>query len=96
MKAVLLESLGLCEHCNVLISLEEMPAEALDAIWHCPSCNAKLTHCSFGYDRGLQDARKVKWVGSDGQWTDQKPSSDFGIGNWFVLVPPPNPLRLLW
>ena len=87
-KVVTLASLGLCEHCNTLMTLEDMPTDAFDSEWQCPSCDGKLSHLSFGFDRGTQGAKKVKWVGPDSQWVGQKPEDDFDLGSWLVMCPP--------
>ena len=91
-QTVVLESLGRCEHCQVLLTLKDLPADALDAEWRCPSCNGKLSHLSFGYDKGGKGAQKVKWVGPDGKWANQKPDDNFALGDRFVSSLPIQPL----
>lgn len=73
-------SLGLCEHCNVLLSVQNMPAGSMDAVWKCSSCSGVLTGQSFGYEGG----KKVRWVGPDGMWTTERPEVSFQLGNWHV------------
>lgn len=90
MKTVPLEALGLCEHCNTLVSLLGMPADSLDAIWRCTACEGKLSHLSFGFDRSSQGAQRIRWVGPNGQWIDQRPADDFKLGNLLVEVLPPH------
>ena len=48
---VILDGLGLCEHCGALFTLEDMPTEALDAEWRCSKCNGILSGKSFGYEK---------------------------------------------
>jgi len=84
-KIVLLAALGLCEHCGVLLSLQGMPLEAIDAEWKCPKCNKVINNKSFGYE---QSGKKVKWVGKDGKWTNVKPDEDFKLGNLEVRINP--------
>lgn len=86
MSEVLLEVLGRCEYCGVLMRMDDMPAEALDAPWLCPSCNKELTHLSFGYASGR--GGKERWVGPNGQWTNVRPTKDFNLGNLRVVLSP--------
>jgi len=83
-KTVSLAGLGLCEHCNILITIEDMPVEAMDAEWRCPNCEGILTGKSFGYEDGK--TTKTRWVGKDKQWIKTKPEEDFELGNWFVIA----------
>ena len=77
-----LESLGLCEHCGELLTLESMPLEAMDAIWRCPACNGVLEGESFGYE----GRTKVRWVGPGKTWVTEKPTKDSELGNLDVFV----------
>ena len=79
-----LAGLGLCEHCGALITMEGLSAEAIDAEWNCPKCGEVLAHESFGYESGKGD--KIKWVGPDGKWTTEKPTNDFRLGSWDILI----------
>lgn len=79
-----IESLGLCEHCKTLLSLEGMPADAANAEWKCPSCKGVITHRSFGYESG--QGNKVQWVGPGKKWVSKKPEKDFRIGKLEVAV----------
>jgi len=79
-KIVSLASLGLCEHCNVLLTIEDMPSGSMDAEWECANCSGVLTGLSFGYE----GSRKVHWVGPDGVWTTERPLVSFELGNWHV------------
>lgn len=83
---VYVASLGLCEHCGILLSIEGIPADAMDAEWACPGCKGKLTHKSFGY--ATEKGGKIKWVGPEGKWVGQKPAEDFTLGNFEVYVRP--------
>lgn len=78
-------ALGLCEHCGALLNMCTLPADAVNGEWRCPTCRGVLSHVSFGYDRPEKGAQKVRWVGPDGAWTDQKPVGEFQLGNLFVL-----------
>lgn len=82
----LLETLGLCEHCGVLVFISDYAGDdTMDAEWLC-QCQGKLTHLSFGFDRGSSGARKVRWVGPDGKWVDEKPTEDFTLGDINVVI----------
>lgn len=90
-KLVSLAGLGLCEHCGVLISIDGLPADSIDADWICACCGKVLSHLSFGYESSEEESsgfKKVKWVGPDGQWVLEEPVRDFNLGNWSVQVEP--------
>jgi hypothetical protein len=81
----LLAGLGLCEHCGTLVSVSDYAAdESMNADWLC-RCGKKLTHTSFGYDKGTEGAKKVRWVSPDRKWTDVKPAEDFQLGKVRVI-----------
>jgi len=85
----LVDSLGLCEHCGKLVSVTDYAGDdSGNAKWMC-SCGKEVTHVSFGYDRGTSGAKKVKWVGPDGKWTDARPSEDFKLGKIQVIMKMP-------
>jgi hypothetical protein len=86
---VLLEALGLCEHCGAMMSIQNMPADAADADWPCPKCKKKTTHKTFGYENIGGDWKRTKWVGKDGKWTSVKPTEDFPLGNLLVVMEMP-------
>ena len=88
MTTYLLAGLGLCEHCETLLSLEGFPIEAIDAEWYCPKCQGILGGKSFGYEGKGKEAKKAWWVGTDGKWTRTKPTEDFDIGNWHIIIRP--------
>lgn len=85
-KDVHVDALGLCEHCNALVSLQDMPADSMDASWKC-ICQGELSHLSFGFDKASVEANKVRWVGPEGKWVQQRPTKDFELGNICVIVP---------
>ena len=80
-RMVSLASLGLCEHCGILLTIEDMPMGSMDAIWKCPKCSGVLTGKSFGYEEN----RKTRWVGNDGKWTTVRPTQSFDLGDWHVV-----------
>lgn len=93
-----IEALGLCEHCGALLSVEDMPGDAMNARWFCPKCNEEIGHKTFGYEmemveneKGDKESKfkKTQWVGSNGQWVNEKPKRDFILGNWEVFILPP-------
>ena len=85
--------LGLCEHCGVLLTIEGLPAEAMDAEWKCPRCKKTLTGKSFGYKEVDGKWKKTRWVGKDGKWVNEKPGGDFDLG---VLTVVKRPLFPRW
>ena len=88
-RTVYIESVGICEHCGKIVTLEGMPAEAMDAELICSKCNGTLTHKSFGYEEIDGKWKKVKWPGKDGKWTTERPIGGFDLGSWFITVLPP-------
>jgi hypothetical protein len=83
-KPVSLAGLGLCEHCGILVTSENMPGDSMDAVWKCPKCEKVLSEKSFGFENG----KRKFWVGADKKWTEQKPTEDFNLGTWLVLIRP--------
>lgn len=83
-RVVNVETLGLCEHCNELLSFADMPMDSMNAPWVCPKCRGVLNHLSFGY--ATERGGKVRWVGPDGKWTDKKPTENFDLGGWYVTA----------
>lgn len=82
----LVDTLGLCEHCGKLISFTDYADdEGSNANWIC-MCGKPITHLSFGFDKGTAGAKKVKWVGPDGKWTNECPVDDFTLGNIQVVM----------
>ncbi|KPJ55669.1 hypothetical protein AMJ49_06600 [Parcubacteria bacterium DG_74_2] len=84
-----IEALGICEHCGALVSLENLPAEALDAIWKCTKCEKELTSKSFGFEKIKGEFKKTKWVGPGKKWTFVRSTKNFNIGNLLVSVTSP-------
>jgi len=83
---ILLESLGKCEHCGRVLSIEGMPGESIDAVWSCPTCKKELTHKSFGYEKVDGQFKRVKWVNKSKRWTTKRPTSDFVLDGALVAV----------
>ena len=82
----LVDSIGLCEHCGKLVSITDYAGdEGGNADWIC-MCGKPITHLSFGYDKGTTGAKRVKWVGPDGKWTNNRPTDDFKLGNILVIM----------
>lgn len=88
--SVYLESIGLCEHCGALLTIQDVPAEAMDADWKCRKCKGILTNKTFGYEEVDGKWQKTQWVGSDGKWTKTKPTDNFDLGSWYVIIKPPS------
>ncbi|OGZ52429.1 MAG: hypothetical protein A3B25_01925 [Candidatus Ryanbacteria bacterium RIFCSPLOWO2_01_FULL_48_26] len=84
-----LATLGLCEHCGIMVSMANFPADAMGAEWHCPNCKGILGHVSFGFDKATSGAKKIKWVGPGGTWTDVEPKDDFKLGEIYVHIHSP-------
>lgn len=89
---MLVSSLGICEHCQTLLSMQDMPAESISAVWKCPKCKGILSYKSFGYEiTGKDDQKrdkynKTRWVGPNGKWSNEKPKEDFNLGDWHVII----------
>ncbi|MBI2013611.1 MAG: hypothetical protein HYS87_02180 [Candidatus Colwellbacteria bacterium] len=81
-KPVGLESLGICEHCKTIVSIEGMPPEAMDTEWRCPNCNGVMSHKSFGYES--ETGGEKMWVGPNGDWVTEKPKESFEIGGFYA------------
>jgi hypothetical protein len=87
-KLVSVASLGLCEYCGTLLTMEGMPADSIGAEWKCSECEGVLTHKSFGYDKGSEGAKKIAWVGPEGTWVPERPAQDFDLESFSVIVQP--------
>lgn len=86
-RVVLLYGLGICEHCQTVLTIEDLPAEAMDAEWRCPKCNGLLTNKTFGYKEVKKEKwEKVLWVGKEGKWVDKEPTESFSLGKWLVEI----------
>ena len=96
MPNLLLEAIGLSEHCGELLNIEGMPADATSANWACPKCKKTTTNKSFGYkevSKGLWE--KVRWVGKINRtfgWVTEKPTSNFQVGELQVWIESPRML----
>lgn len=94
-KKVAIETLGICEHCEKILSAQDMPVEAMDAEWRCPSCEQVLTGTTFGYERDPSGHFvKSVWVGPDRKWVKERPVEDFEVGNFKVIIPESHELRV--
>jgi len=82
------EALGKCEHCGTIICIEFFPIESIDSEWKCPNCEGKITHKSFGFDKGTKGCKKIKWVSSRGEWIEIQPEENFELGHFSVVVGP--------
>lgn len=80
---VSINMLGICEHCGVLINMQEMGVAATIA-GVCPNlqCGEKLFEASFG----LEGDTLVRWVGPEGTWLSVQPTQEFQLGEWTVMV----------
>ena len=85
-RSVSVSSLGLCEHCSTLLTFEDMPLEAMNAEWRCPSCQGILSGASFGYDEVDGKQKRTRWVNRRRKWSKIKPTVGFDLGNWSVRV----------
>ena len=85
-KIVDVASLGICEHCGCLVCIQDFPMESMDAEWVCPKCKKSIGHETFGFNVPDKGAKKVRWVGKDGKWQENRPNEDFTLGNWHVVV----------
>jgi len=79
---VSLDSVGKCEHCGAIMSIEGFPPEAMSVEWRCPICDGVLTGATFGYEGDT----RTGWVGPDGEWASERPKECFELGRLFVNV----------
>jgi len=93
-RTVFVGGIGKCEHCQTLLTVEDMPAESIDVIWLCPNCEKELTGKTFGYEGQGEETEKVKWVGPEGNWQENKPNKDFDLGSWRVTIRPMASIRI--
>jgi hypothetical protein len=84
---VVVDSLGLCEHCGELLCLHNLPSDAIDAVWKCPKCGSVLTYKSFGYK--TSQGNKIKWVGPKGKWVFSRPEREFELGRLQIVLSQP-------
>lgn len=85
---VSVESLGLCEHCNALLVMEDMDSDAIQVIPDCPRCRKIISGASFGYDGNGQQA-KVRWVDAGRTWITQRPAGNFSLDGLRIVVSSP-------
>lgn len=90
MKTVVVDSLGICQHCGDVISIADCTFETDEdrAYPPCPLCKRHtFSWDTWGedYDRDTKESER-RFVGPDGQWTDQRPNADFIIGEYDVRV----------
>jgi len=88
LRTYLLDCLGLCEHCGLLLSIEDLPADAMNAELRCPKCEGILNGESFGYDGNGEKTKKTRWVGPDRNWVKERPTEPFDLGSWHVIIQP--------
>lgn len=78
-------SLGLCEHCGKLLTIQDMPYGSIDAEWYCPKCKKIINSKTFGWEKTPKgEWKKARWVGEDGKWTDKEPEEEFDLGCWHI------------
>lgn len=87
-KIVGLESLGLCEICGALLSVEDLPIDAMNSGWRCPGCKGIITNKTFGYEEINGVWKRIQWVGKGKKWTQRKPTENFGLNHWHIAVKP--------
>jgi len=88
LKSVEHTSLGICEHCHEVLSVQNLPNDCFDAPWKCSACGGNLSAKSFGFEKIDGKDVKKKWVGPNGIWTGKPPIKDFVLGNWQVFATP--------
>ena len=91
-RVVSLEGLGLCENedCDALLTIDDMPVEAMDVPWECPRCKKSVTGKTFGYEQVGGKWQRVRWVGPGRKWVAVRPVEDFDLGGWNVRVRRPD------
>jgi hypothetical protein len=83
-RTVDLDKLGLCEHCENVLNIEEMPPDK----WQCPHCHGILTNKTFGYRKINGSWKKIQWVGKGGKLTQRRPDEPFHLNGWHIVVEP--------
>jgi len=89
---VSVDALGKCEHCGEILSMEEMPSEAMFATWACPKCEKVLSSKTFGYEEG---GTKVAWLNKQKEMVAERPTTDFELDELYVTTDDPSAGRLL-
>ena len=85
-RTVYIETVGICEHCSTVVTMEGMPVDSMNAEWKCSECNGTLTNKSFGYRKVKGEWKKTRWIGEDGKWTRNRPTGGFDLGSWFITT----------
>ena len=80
--------LGLCEHCQALLTMPSVLAISSKGPWQCPTCHKIITLRSFGHRKDGTALKKIFWVNQSGQWTTIVPEKDFKIGPWSAMKHP--------
>ena len=88
-RTVYIETLGICEHCGITITMEDMSTDSMNAKWICPGCDGTLTHKSFGFEDINGEWKKIQWVDEDKKWTTKRPTRGFDLGSWFITITVP-------
>ena len=65
---VSIDSMGICEHCETVLTMAPLTNDALDGTWTCLKCDGVLTHKSFGFEQIEGEWKKMKWIDKDGKW----------------------------
>lgn len=92
-RILVVAGLGMCEHCGILLTLEDMPQDSMNADWSCRKCKKPLTGKSFGYSEIGDQWEKNKWVGKGNIWIAEKPTESFDLGSWHII---PDSPRLIY
>ena len=84
MDHVTFDELGICEHCNKIILIQDYAGSEGGENWHCKHCSKEIGHASFGYDVPGIGCKKVRWVGPQGKWVTERPEETFRLPNLIV------------
>lgn len=82
---ILLSNLGMCD-CGTVVATPQAP---IDTFAHnknqkCTHCEKILTLANFGYETGTP--QRTRWIGPDKKWTNTRPTRDFRLGRWYVII----------
>ena len=80
--------LGICEHCQDLLTMPSVLAISPGGTLYCPICRKVITLRSFGYRPDGAKLKKMLWVNEHGNWSTIIPEEDFKIGRWSVMIHP--------
>lgn len=83
-------NLGRCEHCGILLELDEMSIENVNQQWTCPNgmCSGTLTVKSFGFQVVGGNLIRDRWVCLSGGWTTNKPNGKIVLRPSITVRPP--------